>query len=225
MRKSPFFLVSGLVMLAAALCLVFYNVHEDRQGGEQAERIAKEIRGALPEPPETSAETPARDDLFSRYEAEKDKVPEEKILHLPEGDFLGLISIPSLGIELPVQPSWSYPGLKISPCRYKGSYLTGDMIIAAHNYRAHFGRIKDLNSGDLIYFTDGDGVRHCYEVIQTEMIAGQNIEGMEFGFADTWDLTLFTCTLSGKSRVTVRTVEKKDDNQAPAANVGDETAA
>ena len=118
------------------------------------------------------------------------------------------VNFPDLGIELPVQSEWSYPALKISPCRYKGSILTGDLILAAHNYQSHFGRIQELNTGAEILLTDGNGEVHHYEVVQTEIIPGQDVEAMEFGSAENWDLTLFTCTLSGQSRVTVRAVEK-----------------
>ena len=36
---------------------------------------------------------------------------------------------------------------------------------------------------------------------ETEVLAPTDIEGMESG---DWDLTMFTCTIGGKSRVTVR---------------------
>ena len=99
---------------------------------------------------------------------------------------------------------WSYPNLKISPCRYKGSYFENDMIIAAHNYRSHFGRIGELNSGSEIIFTDVSGKVWTYEVNNIENIVGTDIEAMDFGEAECWDLTLFTCTFSGQSRVTIR---------------------
>ena len=59
-----------------------------------------------------------------------------------------------------------------------------------------------------ILLTDRTGKIHHYEVVQTEIIPGQDVEAMEFGSAENWDLTLFTCTLSGQSRVTVRAVEQ-----------------
>ena len=36
-------------------------------------------------------------------------------------DYIGVLSIPVLDLELPVMDSWSYPQLKLSPCRYEGS--------------------------------------------------------------------------------------------------------
>ena len=45
--------------------------------------------------------------------------------------------------------SWSYPKLKVAPCRYRGSAYLDDLIIAAHNYDRHFGRINTLLPGHL----------------------------------------------------------------------------
>ena len=63
-------------------------------------------------------------------------------------------------------------------------------------------RVKALlDSGDPIDFTDVTGTVYHYQVIQTEILPDTAVEEMEQG---NWDLTLFTCTLSGTQRVTVR---------------------
>lgn len=205
-------MILGAMLLLAALFLVMYNLHEDKKGQDQSAEILSQLREKLPEPTEAPLlpDFSEAEDLFAQYEETTEPeeiVPEETLIEVDGQMYLGIISIPSLGIELPVLHEWSYPGLKISPCRYKGSVYTGDLIIAAHNYRSHFGRIQELNSGDLLIFTDGNGVAHRYSVLQSEMINGRDIWSMEFGSADFWDLTLFTCTLSGQSRVTVRAME------------------
>ncbi len=203
MRKARIFcFISGITLLLAALFLCIYNIHEDEKGGEQAQNILTVIRSELPET--TEAPTEKQYDLFAEYETET--LPTEAVLEIDDAVYIGVISIPELAIELPVMNEWSYPNLKISPCRYQGSYLENNMIIAAHNYRSHFGRIGELHSGSEIIFTDISGkVRH-YEVNNIENINGTDIEAMNFGSAESWDLTLFTCTLSGQSRVTVRAV-------------------
>jgi sortase A len=115
--------------------------------------------------------------------------------------YIGYLFIPALGLELPVQSQWDYPGLKISPCRYVGSTKTDDLVIAAHNYDRHFGRISKLAQGDLVYFTDMDGVQTTYQVMETLILQPTAIEEMT---TSGYDLTLFTCTYGGKTRVTVR---------------------
>ena len=48
-----------------------------------------------------------------------------------------------------------------------------------------------------------DGNRFIYAVSGTEQLPGTAIEEMKSG---DWDLTLFTCTIGGAARVTVRCV-------------------
>ena len=114
---------------------------------------------------------------------------------------IGCLSIPSLGLELPVMSDWSYPQLKLSPCRYSGSTGTGDLVICAHNYARHFGKLKTLSEGAEVYFTDMDGMTRRYEVAAVEILPPTDLENMTAG---EYDLTLFTCTYGGQSRVTVR---------------------
>lgn len=75
------------------------------------------------------------------------------------------------------------------------------MVIAAHNYARHFGNINRLKVGDEVSYVDSDGQEYHYEVSDSEILGAYDIEKMEEG---DWDLTLFTCTYGGASRVTVR---------------------
>lgn len=59
-------------------------------------------------------------------------------------DYIGVLSIPSLELELPVISQWDYPALKVAPCRYSGSLYQDNLIICAHNYASHFGKLKEL---------------------------------------------------------------------------------
>lgn len=211
MKKSKIIcLTIGTVLLIAALSIVLYNFHQDKEAGEYAQSVLAEIKSEIPQDvpePATEAEpipVQQEEDLFAEYETAK-PVP-EAVTVIDGNSYIGFVSIPSLDIELPVMSSWDYDKLKLSPCRYKGTAADGDLIIAAHNYRSHFGRISELDSGSEIIFTAADGKVSHYSVIQTETLSGTDIEHMEFGSDDNWDLTLFTCTLSGQSRVTVRAV-------------------
>ena len=117
--------------------------------------------------------------------------------------YIGILQIPDLALELPIIGEWSYPRLRTAPCRYVGSAYTHDLIIAAHNYASHFGGLVSLAQGSEVIFTDMDGNRFIYAVSGTEQLPGTAIEEMESG---DWDLTLFTCTIGGAARVTVRCV-------------------
>ena len=116
-------------------------------------------------------------------------------------DYIGVLEIPALELELPVISQWSYPDLKTAPCRYSGSAYLNNLIICGHNYTSHFGNLKNLWEGDVATFTDMDGNVFTYKMVERETLHPTDIEGMESG---NWDLTLFTCTVGGQSRVTVR---------------------
>lgn len=206
-------IILGAILLIAALSLVLYNKNENEKGGEVANSILNEIKMEIPETTTSTTSTTMENDLFAYYaQFETTTVPviEEPTMEIDSNIYIGIISVPALGLELPVMSDWSYPNLKISPCRYKGNIYDKNIIIAAHNYNSHFGRLKELYGGEEIIFTDASGYPHYYEVSQIIEIDGRDIEAMDFGSAESWDLTLFTCTLSGQSRVTVRAVEKKE---------------
>lgn len=68
------------------------------------------------------------------------------------------------------------------------------------NYASHFGGLSKLSEGDGVIFTDMDGITTAYEVVAQDVLHPYAVEEMTSG---DFDLTLFTCTYGGKSRVTV----------------------
>ncbi len=202
----------GTALLLTALFLVIHNVNEDRQSGVQAKRILRTLKDEIPEYTEPAATMPAAEeyDLFAEYEEEPEQSQALETITLDGDVYIGYISIPEIGIELPVLADWSYPNLKIAPCRYVGGIDTDDLIICAHNYNTHFGRIGTLHTDSEIIFTEVTGQEHRYSVVNIEQLPGTAVEDIKFGNADDWDLTLFTCTLGGQSRVTVRAVRLEE---------------
>ena len=163
--------------------------------------------------------------VYNRWEAEKAaeisdsllraaqrEIEDENILQAPaqtemptvsvEGEAcIGILSVPVLNLELPVLSDWSYAKLKKAPCRYYGSYHQKDFVIAAHNYRNHFGKLSKLQAGDVVVFTDVNGTARYYKVELLETLPPTATEAMITGG---FDLTLYTCTNGGGNRVTVR---------------------
>lgn len=178
----------GAVLLLAALSLFLWNQREDRQAEISVERI-------LPQVIEQTGEDKPKPTYPDPYD------PAMTEVEIDGYAYIGYLSIPSLELELPVMSEWDYTRLKIAPCRYAGSTKTDDLVIAAHNYTRHFGPIKNLSIGDEVYFTDMDGVVSVYEVAETDVLQPTDVEEMTSG---KFDLTLFTCTYGGKTRVTVR---------------------
>lgn len=199
-HKGTGLIASGLALILAAAALTGYNLLESRQAKQSAAQTLQILQAEIV-PEET---IPDAVNKTSTVEEVPDYVrfPEMEmpIVHVDGQDYVGMISIPSLELELPVISQWSYPALKIAPCRYEGSAYTGDLILMAHNFESHFGKIKELRPEDAVLFTDMDGNVFSYRVVELETLPGTAIEDMSAG---EWDLTLFTCTYGGKSRVTV----------------------
>lgn len=195
--KYKVMLGAGLLLIAAALALAAYNVID----AQRAARSAAQALEALSQTTAVSAAEPeeASADNAPAYLADPE-MPMPTV-SFDGNDYIGRVDIPSLGLSLPVISEWSYPRLKIAPCRYTGSAYLDNLIIAAHNYSSHFGNLNRLNTGDTVTFTDVDGNQFTYAVSLIEDLPGTAIEEMQAG---EWDLTLFTCTLGGRSRVTVR---------------------
>ena len=194
-RRGSTCILIGVLLLIGALGLTAYNLWDENRAGVAAAGAAHALRAQTPPavPPE-DPEYVIPDYLIDPRAA----MPTAEV----EGyDYIGVLSIPALGLELPVMDSWSYPQLKLSPCRYEGSAYTGDLIIAAHNYQRHFGRLKTLQAGDTVVFTDAAGSVFTYAVSGIEQLLPS--QGKEMREGD-WDLTLFTCTVGGQQRVTVR---------------------
>jgi sortase A len=210
----------GVLLLLAAAALCKYNTDQNKKAEHYTDSVIERLKKEIPDEPPTEAPTSlwdsdddVTDDLFAEYTPEEDAEPRAEDKTVLGDAYCGYITLPSLRLELPVMSSWSYPNLRLSPCRYSGSAETNDMIIAAHNYGSHFGHIGELATGDEIIFTDTLGRKYIYTVSYMELIEGRNVEQMFSGRSDEWDLTLFTCTLSGQSRVTVRACLKPESEE------------
>ena len=115
--------------------------------------------------------------------------------------YIGILEIPALELELPIASRWNPNTAKNAPCRYSGSVYSGDMVVAGHNYRKHFGKLPSLPMGTLVQFTDTEGNAFLYEITDIETVESTDIETMCTG---DWDLTLFTCTTGGQARFAIR---------------------
>ncbi len=196
MRKSPGILciVIGCVLLLAAMGLYGYNRYEDAQAGAEAQVVVQDLEQKLEQTVSKAESTETSSD------SEEMLSPELPVVMLDGYDYIGVISIPAIDIKLPVMSDWSYPKLKISPCREFGSSRTDDLVIAAHNYESHFGKLGSVSVGDNVIFTDMDGVENHYIVQKTDILQPTDVDAVEHSG---YDLVLYTCTYGGKTRITV----------------------
>lgn len=199
----------GLLLIAAALFLVSYNLYDELRAEQAAKQAATQLDAYLPAEAAPEAPTDPVEDQDPLVRDERTVIPDYVLspnMEMPVEtingiDFIGVLRIPALELELPIISEWNYPNLKSAPCRYSGSAYLNNLILCGHNYASHFGSLKTLSEGDIATFTDIDGNVFIYKMVERETLNPTDIEGMESG---NWDLTLFTCTVGGQSRVTIR---------------------
>lgn len=221
-RKRIIITLIGVVLILAGLGWTAYNMWLQSSAGAASEETLTQLSSILPE---TSVDLDAVLETIQTDEAvqepgaetasgEPSGVPDKENLYDANGefrehpvvtidgrDYVGIITIPSLDIELPVLNEWSYANLRVSPCRMSGSAFTKDLVLLAHNYNTHFGQIKTLDPGDVVIFTDMDGTVFVYEVDEQQILAPTAVD---YVTSSDWDLTMFTCTIGGRTRVVVR---------------------
>ena len=203
MRKAgTLFIILGTVLLLAALALFLFNQQESNTAGNAAVEVMPQLVEQIQTNTAQEQErNPIQDlDLLVPVELLTEEDTQMTEVQILGNGYIGFLSIPSLGLELPILGTWSYPKLQIAPCRYTGSLRGEDLVLMAHNYNSHFGRISKLNVGDTVFFTDMDGQIVEYQVMGKDILPPDAVEEM---IAGTFDLTLFTCTYGGGSRITV----------------------
>ena len=183
-KKSGVILISlGAVLILAALLLFLYNRSEDRRAGQEAESLLEDARSAMA--------------------ADTDPEPQEELAGEITYDYAGVIAIPDLSLELPVIDQWNYARLKVAPCRQSGAAADGDLVIAAHNYKSHFGYLDRLEPGASVIFTDMEGTVYRYAVEEIRQLEPEDVEDVSSVFSSEYPLVLYTCTPGGKARVAV----------------------
>ncbi len=203
-RKGNVWIAMGLLFIAAGFLLASYNLCDVMRAERSSEDVCLRLEARLPSEASRKSEAPEETSLL-----ETAPLPEYVLcpdMEMPVetvngADYIGILQIPCLELELPVISQWSYKGLKTAPCRYSGSAYQKDLILCAHNYVTHFGNLGKLREGDTATFTDIAGNVFTYQMVERETLSPTDTEDMKRG---AWDMTLFTCTMGGKTRVTVR---------------------
>lgn len=197
--KRRFFrglMILGILMLLSGLVLFGYNRVLEYKAGKASESILSEIQKTIEE----------------QQGIDGVQHPAPRPIELDGARYFGLLSIPPLDLNLPVQADWSYQKLRSTPCVYSGTIPGGDLVILAHNYSRHFGRIDDLRQGDEIVLTDAAGTEFRYFVQEVLVLDPENRTEM---ISSGYDLSLFTCTYGGKARITVRCMLQNQTDRYP----------
>lgn len=196
-KSGIIFVMFGVVLILSALLLFLYNGLEDRRAGQQAESLMDDIHSAITV--KTDPTTKPTEIEIEITEPQETLPAEMPVVMIDGYECIGYISVPDLELELPVLAKWDYSRLKIAPCRHFGSSRTDDLVIAAHNYKSHFGSLSKLKSGAEVIFTDMDGIVNRYMLMKDpETLAPDAVDVVQ---NSGYDLVLYTCTPGGATRV------------------------
>lgn len=138
----------------------------------------------------------------------------------PEGDALGVIEIPKIGLETTMVQGVTVPDLRKGPGHYPDSPLPGQIgnaAIAGHRttYGQPFNRIDELVPGDAITIVTLSGTYH-YTVTQQLVVSPSQVEVLDP--TPTATLTLTTChpKYSANQRLIVKAALDLAKSPAPA---------
>lgn len=195
-KAGIFLMLAGGAAIIFSLIIIAVNIRLDSQGKKNSENVLYIL--------ESEISSYSEDENNITY-TDGNGLKKSKTISVDNNYYSGIIDIPEIGIKLPVMSEWNYDNLNISPCLFYNDEKNNRKIIAGHNYSSHFGKLKQLKQGDYIIFTNAENKRVIYKVLQTEILGSTDTDKMLGG--DDWNLTLFTCSLSGYERVTVRCIQ------------------
>ena len=190
------FVTGGLLLICVALGLFVYNQVQSAQARTASAQVVMQMVEQLETAATTVPTVPAESGVLQVIPPSA----KMKEIIIDGRAYIGHLTVPSLTLELPVLSDWDYDKLRIAPCWYYGSVNGNDLVIMAHNYAAHFGSLNKLKPGDAMYFTDANGVTTAYSVFAVDVLDPYAVEDV---IAGDFDLTLFTCTYGGQTRICV----------------------
>ena len=146
-------LIIGALLLLSCVCWYLHLSHESNKAGEIAYQKLEAVKLYIDKEAHSSVMTT---ELLMTEDTEP-FIRELSVVNIDGCPYIGYLTIPSQELEMPVADTWDDEILKTSLCRYYGSPFTDDLVIAGHNYKSSFGKLKNLAIGDEVSFTDMNG--------------------------------------------------------------------
>ena len=123
-------------------------------------------------------------------------------------EVVAVLEIPRLEIEYPVFSSTSKELLKVSLNKYWGPNPNrpGNFCILGHNYNDEkfFGKLNQIQIGDIVKLTDMYGITLYYKVYDTFVVDPDNTDCTSQLTDGETEITLITCTKDFKNRFVVK---------------------
>lgn len=192
-RLGRLLIFIGVAAIFSAGVLWIHNIIEENKAADFSTRVAQALLVQIEQNPVDVAV--AEDSIDQGY------TERYACISLDGEEYIGVLKIPALKLGLPVNAEWNYPKLKSSPCRFAGSIEGNNIVIVAHNYKRHFGKINTLKTGSEVVFVDIYGDKHYFSVAQVGVVKPESTAEIVYGG---YALTLVTCTYSGRTRCAVK---------------------
>ena len=159
---------------------------------------------------------------IENYQEKEIKVQEKENLNLPEYTNLprewkgytviGKIEIPKLNLEKYILSETSDQALKVAVTKTAGPRVNGigNLCIAGHNYTQTFGRLKELEKGDILILTDTYDRKITYQIYDTFKVSPTDTSCLSQDTKGEREVTLITCTLGAVKRQIIKAIEVYD---------------
>lgn len=159
---------------------------------------------------------------IEEYQEEKKEVQEQETINLPEYinlprtwkgyEVIGKIEIPKLNLEKYILSKTSNEALKAAVTKTAGPRVNeiGNLCIAGHNYTQTFGKLKELEIGDILFLTDTYDRRIMYKIYNMDKVLPTDTSCLSQETKGEREVTLITCTLGAIKRQIVKAVEVYD---------------
>lgn len=154
------------------------------------------------------------DELMNANRAAKLDTKTYKTKAGAEYSAVAVIDIPSINVTYPVIYSNDTSSktvedlLKISVVKYWGPEANqpGNFCIVGHNYHnsRFFSKAANLENGDSIYITDTNNKTLEYKVYANYVVEPDNLKVTSQLTNGQTDITLITCTMTGKQRTIIK---------------------
>ena len=194
--------VAGL-LITAGIAIMAVSFFWCTTGERNTNQLINEFEQTLEE----------KQDERSEVEKEQTTVSKEEKAILKEGSIIGIIEIPGLDIRYPVMEGTTSKVLNAGIGHIEetaGIGESGNCVLCGHNgsrYGTFFTPLSQISIGDEVMITDKNGLKHIYEVTETEVVNPYDNSIKTQG--DEKELTLFTCSQKGTMRFVVRCIYKE----------------
>lgn len=174
-------MIIGGVLVIGTLLLFLYNRWDAHSVSVKSEEVINEIKEYLNQP-----QLNINDEMPS--------------VIISDDYYIGYLTIPSLQVEVAVLDEFDQNKLKIAAARQYGTTYDDDLVIAGYNYKWHFGRFNEIQIGDILAFTNMNGISVIYEVKNIDLVDPYDIEKIQ---DSDYDLVLYTSNISGKNKIAI----------------------